>query len=103
MKPSCQLRIFFNKTPKLLLNLSCAILGLNINFQLQNILNQVWIEILAEVLKRKLRCIAGAKRVTDIDKPDEEQHWFWGVVEATGLLWQERLRWLATCHFFRDG
>ncbi|WJX33025.1 hypothetical protein P8452_21280 [Trifolium repens] len=37
-----------------------------------------------EVLKRKLCCISGAKRVTDIDKPDEEQHWFWGVVEATG-------------------
>ncbi|KAK2451752.1 hypothetical protein QL285_010779 [Trifolium repens] len=38
-----------------------------------------------ELLKKKYRCIAGAKRVTDIDKPAEDQGWFWGVVEATGL------------------
>ncbi|WJX39342.1 hypothetical protein P8452_26894 [Trifolium repens] len=64
---------------------------------------KVWIEILAEVLRRQLRCIAAAKRVTDINKPNEDEDWFWGVVEATGLLGQKRLRWLATCHFFRAG
>ncbi|WJX38174.1 hypothetical protein P8452_25866 [Trifolium repens] len=47
-----------------------------------------------DLLKRKLRCIAGAKRVTDINKPNEDQDW---------LLGQKQLRWLATCHFFRDG
>ena len=40
---------------------------------------------LFQVLKKKYRCIAGAKRVTDINKPAEDQGWFWGVVEATGL------------------
>ncbi|KAK2356233.1 hypothetical protein QL285_093582 [Trifolium repens] len=38
-----------------------------------------------DFLKRKLCCIADAKRVTDINKPKEHEHWFWGVVEATGL------------------
>ncbi|WJX19657.1 hypothetical protein P8452_09312 [Trifolium repens] len=56
-----------------------------------------------DVLRRQLRCIAAAKRVTDINKPNEDEDWFWGVVEATGLLGQKRLRWLATCHFFRAG
>ncbi|KAK2403259.1 hypothetical protein QL285_052713 [Trifolium repens] len=38
-----------------------------------------------DVLRRQLRCIAAAKRVTDINKPNEDEDWFWGVVEATGL------------------
>jgi hypothetical protein len=40
---------------------------------------------LFQVLKRNLRCIASGKKVIDIQKPDEEQAWFWGPVEATGL------------------
>ncbi|KAK2428232.1 hypothetical protein QL285_026766 [Trifolium repens] len=40
---------------------------------------------MAKVLKRKLCCIAGGKKVIDIDKLDEDHAWFWGLVEATGL------------------
>ncbi|WJX82992.1 hypothetical protein P8452_65688 [Trifolium repens] len=37
------------------------------------------------VLKRNLCCVASGMKVIDIQKPDHEQRWFWGPIEAAGL------------------
>jgi hypothetical protein len=40
---------------------------------------------LFQVLKRNLCCVASGMKVIDIQKPDHEQRWFWGPIEAAGL------------------